>query len=340
MVSAGKTGIDGRPPVVAAQVNVDKGYAFLEFEHSRLCTECMLFDGIILEGNTLKLRRPKDYVPLPDTYLEEGILPPRDRRGPTSVAELVPGLCSTTVPDSPFKLFAGAIPSHLSEEQVKELLSSFGALRGFNMVRDRAKGCYAFFEYVDHTVTDQAVSGLHGMKIGDKALIVQRSSSGGPPSSQHALPPVPPDATAAHAGAAACLSLQIPLASVMTALPDIDRDVEPSSTLVLVNLFRPKDLVREDDYLDALADVRGEMEQYGKLQDLRIVRPAPEPDTGGVAQLEGTKPTDYWAAGNVGFVFCVYTTLAEAQSAQKALQGRRFNGRFVVSFLAPRRRSA
>jgi hypothetical protein len=59
MVAAGKTGIGERPPVVAAQVNADKGYAFLEFEHSKICTECMLFDGIILEGNTLKLRRPK-----------------------------------------------------------------------------------------------------------------------------------------------------------------------------------------------------------------------------------------------------------------------------------------
>jgi splicing factor U2AF subunit len=271
MVAAGKTGIGERPPVVAAQVNSDKGYAFLEFEHSKICTECMLFDGIILEGNTLKLRRPKvkntfflfvcflpticqDYVPLPDTYAEEGVLPVRERRGAANVSDLVPGLCSTTVPDSPYKLFAGALPNHLTEEQVKELLCSFGALRGFNMVRDKAKGSYAFFEfdllsfsfffllssgrYADHTVTDQAVAALHGMKIGDKSLIVQRSSSGGPASS--GVPAPASDAAAAHPGAAACLSLQIPLVSILQSLPDIDRNVEPSSMLVLVNLFRPK----------------------------------------------------------------------------------------------------
>ncbi len=85
-------------------------------------------------------------MPLPDTFKEEGELPAREKRGTASVADLVPGLCSTTVPDSPYQLFAGALPNHLTEEQVKELLCSFGALRGFNMVRDKTKGSYAFFE--------------------------------------------------------------------------------------------------------------------------------------------------------------------------------------------------
>jgi hypothetical protein len=101
--------------------------------------------------------------------------------------------------------------------------------------------CCFFFahilRYADHTVTDQAVAALHGMKIGDKSLIVQRSSSGGPASSAAV---VPSDAAAAHPGAAACLSLQIPLVSILQSLPDIDRNAEPSSMLVLVNLFRPK----------------------------------------------------------------------------------------------------
>ncbi len=70
MLSAGKTGLGSRPPIVGAQINFEKGYAFLEFDHSKIATECMMFDGIILEGNTLKLRRPKDYVALPEAYKE------------------------------------------------------------------------------------------------------------------------------------------------------------------------------------------------------------------------------------------------------------------------------
>lgn len=66
--------------------------------------------------------------------------------------------------------------------------------------------------------------------------------------------------------------------------------------------------------------------------DLRIVRPAPEEET---LQLEGRRFD--WAAGNAGFAHCRYASLAEAQTAQKALQGRRFNGRCVISYLVPKR---
>ena len=37
---------------------------------------------------------------------------------------------------------------------------------------------YAFCEYVDVTITDQAIAGLNGMQLGDKKLIVQRASVG------------------------------------------------------------------------------------------------------------------------------------------------------------------
>ena len=49
------------------------------------------------------------------------------------------------------------LPPHLLLQQVKELLSSFGELRAFNLVKDSgttfSKG-YCFFEYVVHEVTD------------------------------------------------------------------------------------------------------------------------------------------------------------------------------------------
>jgi hypothetical protein len=59
-----------------------------------------------------------------------------------------------------------------------------------------------------------------------------------------------------------------------------------------------------------------------------------------VSSADACKAADLWQPGNCGFTFCQYQTLAEAQSAQRAIQGRRFNGRFIVSFLAPRRVAA
>ena len=49
--------------VMSAQVNTEKNFAFLEFRTPEETTHCMQLDGIILNGQSLKLRRPKDYVP-------------------------------------------------------------------------------------------------------------------------------------------------------------------------------------------------------------------------------------------------------------------------------------
>lgn len=45
--------------------------------------------------------------------------------------------------------------------QVKELLTSFGPLKAFNLVKDSATGLskgYAFCEYVDLNISDQVIS--------------------------------------------------------------------------------------------------------------------------------------------------------------------------------------
>jgi splicing factor U2AF 65 kDa subunit len=54
-------------------------------------------------------------------------------------------------------------------------------LKAFNLVKDAATGLskgYAFAEYVEYNITDQAIAGLNGMQLGDKKLIVQRASVG------------------------------------------------------------------------------------------------------------------------------------------------------------------
>lgn len=61
--------------------------------------------------------------------------------------------------------------SHLSSDsspQVKELLTSFGPLKAFNLVKDSAtslsKG-YAFCEYVDISATDQVTTARAGFCV-------------------------------------------------------------------------------------------------------------------------------------------------------------------------------
>lgn len=84
----------------------------------------MAFDGIIFINGPLKIRRPKDYG---------GI----DMSAPSVH---VPGVVSTNVPDSINKVFVGGLPTYLNEEQVMELLKSFGDLKAFNLVRENGNG--------------------------------------------------------------------------------------------------------------------------------------------------------------------------------------------------------
>ncbi|XP_048860485.1 splicing factor U2AF 65 kDa subunit-like [Brienomyrus brachyistius] len=91
-------------PVLAVQINQDKNFAFLEFRSVDETTQAMAFDGIIFQGQSLKIRRPHDYRPLPGISEQP--------------AFHVPGVVSTVVPDSPHKLFVGGLPNYLSDDQV------------------------------------------------------------------------------------------------------------------------------------------------------------------------------------------------------------------------------
>lgn len=52
-------------PVLACQINLDKNFAFLEFRSTDETTQAMAFDGINFKGQSLKIRRPHDYQPMP-----------------------------------------------------------------------------------------------------------------------------------------------------------------------------------------------------------------------------------------------------------------------------------
>merc|ERR1719468_1250543 len=160
-------------PILACQVNRDKNFAFLECRSIDETTQCMAFDGINFKGQSLKFRRPLNYQPVPQNSGLSNI--------DGSNVGVVAGVVSTVVPDSPNKIFIGGLPNYLNEEQVKELLTSFGPLKAFNLVKDIANSLskgYAFAEYTDGTITDRAIQGLNGMQLGDKKLIVQRASMG------------------------------------------------------------------------------------------------------------------------------------------------------------------
>jgi splicing factor U2AF subunit len=91
----------------------------VQFRNADEATAAMQFDGVMWDNSTpLRVRRPKDYI---------GIDPSLG---------MLPGMVGTTVADSPNKLFIGGLPTYLNDEQVMELLKSFGELKSFNLVKE------------------------------------------------------------------------------------------------------------------------------------------------------------------------------------------------------------
>ncbi|QQP55545.1 U2 snRNP auxiliary factor large subunit [Caligus rogercresseyi] len=277
---------DGNP-ILACQVNLDKNFAFLEFRSIDETTQAMAFDGINFKGQSLKLRRPHDYQPMPGMSENPNFN--------------VPGVVSTVVPDSAHKVFLGGIPNYLNEDQVKELLTSFGQLRAFNLVKDSATGLskgYAFCEYVDVNITDQAIAGLNGMQLGDKKLIVQRASVG-----------------AKNAMNVAPVQIQVP------GISGLGGPGNATEVLCLLNMVTPEELTDDDEYEDILDDIRDECSKFGVVKSLEIPRPVPGVEVPGC-----------------GKVFIEFSTSAECQKAQHSLTGRKFSNRVVVtSYFEPDR---
>ncbi|XP_067639699.1 splicing factor U2AF 50 kDa subunit-like [Eurosta solidaginis] len=274
-------------PVLACQINLDKNFAFLEFRSTDETTQAMAFDGINFKGQSLKIRRPHDYQPMPGVNDNQAMQSPPNN-----------GVISTVVPDSPHKIFIGGLPNYLNEEQVKELLLSFGQLRAFNLVKDAATGLskgYAFSEYVDHSITDQAIAGLNGMQLGDKKLIVQRASVGAKNAQNSST-------------AAAPVMIQVPgLSMVGTSGP-------PTEVLCLLNMVTPDELRDEEEYEDILEDIKEECNKYGVVRSVEIPRPIEGVDVPGC-----------------GKVFVEFNSVMDCQKAQQALTGRKFSDRVVVT---------
>jgi len=269
-------------PVLACQINIDKNFAFLEFRSIDETTQAMAFDGINFKGQSLKLRRPRDYQPMPGLSENPNLN--------------VPGVVSTVVPDSAQKLFAGGIPSYLNEDQVKELFTSFGQLKSFNLVKDSTTGLskgYAFFEYLDISITDTAIAGLNGMQLADKKLLVQRASVGC--KNPIALNSAP-------------VQIQVP------GLPTVQGPGQPTEILCLLNMVTDEELTDEEEYEDILDDIREKCATYGGVKSIEIPRPVPGVEVPGL-----------------GKVFVEFYTIPDCQKAQHALTGLKFSNRIVVT---------
>jgi len=338
--------------IISCQVNPAKNFAFLEFRSMDECSACMQFDGLEITAlstgakNNIKLRRPKDYVPMP------GQAPP-PQRTPDRPAH-VPGVVSTHVPDGPNKIFIGGLPTgeeQLGSDQVKEILGQFGELRAFHLVLDNATGNskgFCFCEFLDPEVTEVCIQTLNGMDIGGKAWQVQRSNKGGikrgaiaagllgaPPGMMMgggmmmrppgfappgmAPPPgMPPGMMPPGMGPPPGMP------GMMMGGPDRRggavniHNVASTAVLIMMNMLSRDDLTDDEEYEDVMDDIRLECVKAGEVNSVKIPRPS----------ADGTP------VPGLGKVFVEFASITASEAGQAALSGRKFGDKTVVtSFL-------
>ncbi|KAI8032535.1 Splicing factor U2af large subunit B [Camellia lanceoleosa] len=286
--------------VVNVYINHEKKFAFVEMRSVEEASNAMALDGIIFEGAPVKVRRPSDYNPS-----LAATLGPSQPNPNLNLAAVGLTIGSAGGLEGPDRIFVGGLPYYFTEAQIRELLESFGPLRGFDLVKDRETGNskgYAFCVYQDLSVTDIACAALNGIKMGDKTLTVRRANQG------TTQPKPEQESVLLHA------QQQIALQRLM-----LQPVALATKVLCLTQVVSADELKDDEDYEDILEDMRIECGKFGTLVNIIIPRPNPngEPTPG------------------VGKVFLEYADVESATRARQGLNGRKFGGNQVVAVFYP-----
>ncbi|KAK2379466.1 splicing factor U2af large subunit B [Trifolium repens] len=291
--------------VVNVYINHDKKFAFVEMRSVEEASNAMALDGIIFEGAPVKVRRPTDYNPSLAATLGPSQPNPNLNLGAVG---LTPGSAGGL--EGPDRIFVGGLPYYFTETQIRELLETFGPLRGFDLVKDRETGNskgYAFCVYQDLAVTDIACAALNGIKMGDKTLTVRRANQG------TTQPKPEQESILMHA------QQQIALQKLI-----FQPALVATKVVCLTNAVAPDELKEDEDYEEIIEDMRQECSKFGTLVNVVIPRPQPDGDL----------------SGGVGKVFLEYVDIEGATKARTGLNGRKFGGNEVIAVFYPENKFA
>lgn len=222
--------ISGPDPCILVQLPKDRSFALLELKAPEDATLVLAMDGLTMEQVTaatgaangavngtsagLTMSRPKDYI-APNLSDSD---------------EYEAGVVSSHVKDTPNKISVTNIPTTLTEEQVTELVGSFGELKAFMLVKNRGSEesiGIAFCEYSDPAITDLATKDLNDIELGGQHIKVKKACIG---VNQASGPG----------------GLGVGAMSMLAATKN--DDLGESRVIQLLNMVTPEELVEDDEY--------------------------------------------------------------------------------------------
>ncbi|XP_026422320.1 splicing factor U2af large subunit A-like isoform X1 [Papaver somniferum] len=300
--------------VVNVYINQEKKFAFVEMRTVEEASNAMALDGIIFDGVSCRVRRPTDYNPS-----LAAALGPSQPSPLLNLAAVGLTLGATGGAEGPDRVFVGGLPYYFTDAQIRELLESFGSLRGFDLVKDRDTGNskgYGFCVYQDPAVTDIACAALNGLKMGDKTLTVRRATASIGQANQ--------DNILQQAQQHVAMQKMVLQAGGLS-FPGIGNTVTgealevPTKVVCLTEVVTADELRDDGEYEEILEDMKDEGGKFGSLVSIIIPRPnANEEQTPGV-----------------GKVFLEYVDTTSSAMAKLALDGRKFGGNEVKAVYYP-----
>lgn len=235
-------------PVVWSRQSKTKKWIMLEFQNAEDTTAVLALNGTNMNGEPLKMRRPKDYI----TPHEED-----SADGTHAIA--------ADVPDSPNKIMVTGVPEHLTREQAEELFSTFGEIRSFVMMTSRLSNEFKgvlFLEYKDPAVTQVACEGLNNLDLGGQEIRVERACVG--------ITQPQGDEKGTEA---------------LIAFAENSDEKAAGRVLQLLNLVSIEEVQDNESNQEVLEDLQSECSKFGNVVDIKIPKPGPNKSMYGVGRV-------------------------------------------------------
>ena len=154
-------------PVICSLYLPEFRCMFIEFRTIEESEAALTLNGLEFDSRRLIIRRPADFYNLQN---DVDVVVPRINLNKV-------GLVSPFCDDEMNKVLIGGLDPSFNEEQVKEILSAFGCLKSFCLVKSQEElqslG-YGFCEFVNIAEAERCCLALNGMELRGKTLVVRK----------------------------------------------------------------------------------------------------------------------------------------------------------------------
>jgi RNA-binding protein 39 len=246
---------------------------------------------------------------------------------------LAPKVSTTTIVETSMKLYVGQLHENVTESDLKPVFAAFGDLDFIDIHKDSdgvSKG-FGFVQYKSEADARAAMEALNGLKIAGKAIkvgIVDSRGDGGSELDDEGTGGVAMNATSRAAlmaklgrGTAGLpglgpmnpqMQMGAPPQQMMMAPPPaaVPR-IQPSTCVVIKNMFDPQTETEPDFDLDIKEDVEEEANKFGSLKHIFVDK------------------------NSMGMVYVRYNDVEGAKKLVSAFNGRWFASRQISADFVP-----